>query len=460
MWKAAGNTAGAVQAVSSAVGSVNTIQRSSWRAVPGRQVTDRQFIQGTEMEVYISMKFAQENNRTIPTADKVFALSGRAKAAAKKYGDENVVNASLGALMDDNGKLAVLSSVIDAIRKLEPTDYAEYAPIGGTPEFKEAVKKALFGKYTPEGYVSMCATPGGTGSISNVIMNYSQPGDQILTHDWCWANYKNICSQHGRSLATFQFFDEEGNFNGADLAAKIQEIGSKQDSLVVMINTPAHNPTGYSLSLEDWDAVIEAVNAAPCKVALFMDIAYIDYAGDEDEVRAFLPKLAGVNDNVLPIFGYSASKTLTAYGMRCGAIVCLAKDEETAEEFRRVTEYAARATWSNCNRSAQVVMGKIYSDPELLAKVDAERTVFRDMLLERGRAFEEALNAKGCKCVPFRAGFFVTVACDDPAAICAELEKQNIFCLALARGIRISIAGISKEKCIRTANALGDLLNK
>ena len=81
-----------------------------------------------------------------------------------------------------------------------------------------------------------------------------------------------------------------------------------------MINTPAHNPTGYSLSLNDWGKLISIVNDAPCKVALFLDIAYIDYAGEEDEVRAFLPMLAGLGDNVLPIFGcmpsaYSSSTT-------------------------------------------------------------------------------------------------------------------------------------------------------
>jgi len=406
------------------------------------------------------MKFAHENNRTIPVADKVFALNGRAKAAIAEYGKEDVVNAAVGALLDDNGDLVVLSSVVEAIRTLEPADYGEYAPIGGTPAYKEAVKKALFGKYEPKGEVRVCATPGGTGSITNVIQNYSEPGDKVLTHDWCWANYKNICAQHGRQLETFKFFTEDGGFNAADLKKKAEQVALNQNSLVLMINTPAHNPTGYSLTLDDWKALIEVLNGIRVPVTLFLDVAYIDYAGDEDEVRAFMPLLETLSDNVFVVFGYSASKTLTAYGMRLGAIVCIARDEETAEEFRRVTEYAARATWSNCNRSAQVTMGKIYSDPELLAKVDAERAGYRDMLLERGRAFEQTLNECGAKCVPFSAGFFVTIACDNPDEVCAELEKQNIFCLALAKGVRVSIASISKEKCIKTAKAIAEIMNR
>lgn len=404
------------------------------------------------------MSFIKENGRTIPVADKVFALNGRAKAAIAEKGKDAVVNAAVGALLDDKSDLVVMSSVTEAIRGLAPADYAEYAPITGTPAFKEAVVKALFGNYEPCGHIRMCATPGGTGSITSVIANYSSYGDSVLTHDWCWANYRNIAVSQGRKLRTFRFFKEDGSFDAEDLEKQLSELAAVQDQVVLMINTPAHNPTGYALSLDDWDALIAAVNRTACKVVLFLDIAYIDYAGEEDEVRAFLPKLAELGDHVITIFGYSASKTLTAYGMRLGAIVCMAKNEEDAEEFRRAAEYFARSTWSNCNRAAMVVMGKIYSDPELQAKVDAERRVYRDMLLERGRVFEKTLNDNGVRCVPFTAGFFVTIACDDPAAVCSKLEEQDIFCLALAKGIRVSVASISKEKCVKCAEAIAALL--
>lgn len=404
------------------------------------------------------MIYAKENGRVIPEEDKVFALSGRAKAAIAAKGKEAVINGTVGALLDDEGELVVLSSVAEAIKTLSPKDYAEYAPIGGTPEFKAAAEMALFGSFKPSGEVRVCATPGGTGSLMSVIVNYSEPGDMILTHDWCWANYRNICKENGRDLATFRFFDEEGNFDAPNLKAQIAELAKAQEQIVLMLNTPAHNPTGYSLSLEDWDKVVEILNHAPARIVLFLDVAYIDYAGEDDEVRAFMPKLNELTENTFVVFGYSASKTLTAYGMRCGAIVCLAKSEEAAEEFRKVTEFSARSTWSNCNRSAQVVMGKIYSDPELLKKVSDERKIYRDMLLERGKAFEAALLEEGVRCVPFDAGFFATVETDAAAEVCAKLEEQDIFCLALPKGIRVSVASMSKEKCVKCAKAIAALM--
>lgn len=404
------------------------------------------------------MGFVKVNDRTIPKEDKVFAVSGRAKAAIAEKGKDAVVDATIGALLDDNGDLVVMTSVMEAIGMLKPADYAAYAPIAGVPEFKEAVQKALFADYAPKGHVAVCATPGGTGGLTHAISNYSNIGDEVLTHDWCWANYKGIADEHGRSIKTFRFFDEDGKFDSADLKVKLDELAAKQDQVLLLINTPAHNPTGYSLTDEDWDNVINIVNAASCKVVLFVDIAYIDFAGEPDEVRSFIPKLEGLGDHVLVLFGYSASKTLTAYGMRCGATVCLAKTAAEADEFTKAVGYTSRSTWSNCNRSAQVVMGKIYSDAALCAKVDEERKMYRDMLLERGKVFEQTLRENGTKSVPFTAGFFITIPSDKPDEVCKKLEEQDIFCLALAKGIRVSIASISKEKCVKCAKAIAELM--
>ncbi len=404
------------------------------------------------------MSFVKVNDRTIPKEDKVFAVSGRAKAAIAAKGKDKVVDATIGSLLDDNGDLVVMSSVMEAIGMLKPADYAAYAPIAGVPEFKDAVQKALFEDYKPKGHVAVCATPGGTGGLTHAVVNYTSPGEEILTHDWCWANYKGIADENGRSIKTFRFFDEDGKFDSADLKVKLDELSAKQDQVLLIINTPAHNPTGYSLTNEDWDNVINIVNAASCKVVLFVDIAYIDFAGEPAEVRSFIPKLESLGAHVLVLFGYSASKTLTAYGMRCGATVCLANTAEEAEEFSKAVGYTSRSTWSNCNRSAQVVMGKIYSDDALQAKVDEERRQYRDMLLERGKIFEQTLRENGVKSVPFTAGFFITIPSDKPDEICQKLEQQDIFCLALAKGIRVSIASISKEKCVKCAQAISDLL--
>lgn len=92
------------------------------------------------------MIFAAQNGRTISKEDKIFGINHRAQVRAAQVGKENVINATIGALLDDQGKLIVLSSVDEVFRQLDPEDYAEYAPIGGLAEFREAVKK----RYIPQ----------------------------------------------------------------------------------------------------------------------------------------------------------------------------------------------------------------------------------------------------------------------------------------------------------------------
>mgnify|MGYP000432281613 FL=1 len=393
---------------------------------------------------------ARQNGRNIPQEDKIFGISNRAKKMIAEEGADKVINATIGSLLDDDGRLIVLSSVDKVFRELDPQDYADYAPIGGTPAFREAVKKAAFGSYEPKGFTEAVATPGGTGTLRNVIANYSEPGDKIITSDWHWAPYNTIAGEIGRSVATFELFTADRKFNWESFRETVNGLLESQQSLVVIMNTPAHNPTGYSLTLEDWDNVVRVLTEAAetgKAIALVVDAAYIDFAGDEEEYRRFLPKLEALPENVLPIMAYSLSKTYTLYGTRCGAMICIAKTKEIADEFKRVCEYSSRGSWSNSAKVAQVILSRIYGEPGLLERVNKERAHYREMLIKRGRAFEEEAKKVGLKIVPFDAGFFISIPCSDPDAISAKLEKEGVFIVPLAKGLRVSVASISEDKC-------------
>lgn len=395
---------------------------------------------------------ARKNERNIPLEDKIFGISNRAKKMIAEKGADKVINATIGSLLDDEGNLIVLSSVDKVFRDMDPADYADYAPIGGIPAFREAVKKAAFGSFQPKSFTEAVATPGGTGALRNVMANYSEPGDKIITSDWHWAPYNTIAGEIGRSIETFSLFTDDRKFNYESLKETAVRLLEDQESLVIILNTPAHNPTGYSLTPEDWDKVVGVLTETAQRgkaIALVIDAAYIDFAGDEEEYRKFLPKLEKLPENVLPIIAYSLSKTYTLYGTRCGAMICMAATKDISDEFRRVCEYSSRGSWSNSAKVAQVILSRIYSDESLLLKVNEERAYYRNMLLDRGRAFEEEAAKVDLETVPFDAGFFVSIPCDNPDEISAKLEKQGLFIVPLAKGLRVSVASISEEKCRR-----------
>lgn len=398
-----------------------------------------------------SYKMAEANNRVIPVEDKIFGISQKAKEMAARVGADKVVNATIGSLLDDDGNLVILSSVVEVLKNLTPIDYADYAPIAGTPEFIKSIKKAAFGSFVPKAYTEAVATPGGTGAIRNTIQNYSKRGDQVLTSDWYWSPYSTIAQDIERSITTYTLFDAEGKFNIVSFESRVKELLSKQDDLIIILNTPAHNPTGYSFTLEDWDKIINVVNSAAKdgnkKIILLVDVAYLDYAGDEEEHRKFFPLLDNFPSNILVIIAYSLSKSCTMYGMRSGAMICMTQDKEIADEFKTVCSFSSRGTWSNCNRAAMATLSNIYANEDLLAKVTHERQGYCNMLVERGRTFANAAKEIGLKTVPFEAGFFVTVPCENADEVGLELQKEGIFTVPVGKGLRVSIAAISQERC-------------
>jgi aromatic-amino-acid transaminase len=176
--------------------------------------------------------------------DKIFAANAAAVAAAAKYGKENVTNATIGAILDEDEKLVCLPTVEKVFRSLETNELIAYAPISGLPEYLECVLTAAFGSSRPEGYLAAVATAGGTGAIHHAIWNYMDEGETALCSDWYWGAYKVLCNDMGRNFTTYKMLDENNKFNLPALKEKVTELLSKQDNLLYILNTPAHNPPG------------------------------------------------------------------------------------------------------------------------------------------------------------------------------------------------------------------------
>lgn len=406
------------------------------------------------------MIIANENGRkSIGVPDKLFGVSQKAKERKAELGKDKVIDSTIGVLLDDEGKIVVLDSVMKAIRMLGPEDYAPYAPITGLPEYLEAVKNIVFIDGVPEGcHIRACYTPGGTGAIRHAVSAYTKPGDKILTSDWHWSPYNIIAQEIGREVATYQLFDENKYVNYNSFDAELDKILKVQDETVVIINTPAHNPTGYTFTYADWDNVLSVIKKYKNKkIAVLVDIAYLDFSGDAHEYRGFLNKLVGLPENILPLIAFSASKGYTMYGMRCGAIMCMAPTKEIADEFRDVVSVQSRGSWSNGNRAAMKVIANILENPELYEEVKKEREGWLVKLRRRGTAFVEKAKEVGLDIIPYDSGFFITIPCDNPDEICAKLQEKNLFTVPLSKGIRVSVASNTIDECKRMPEIIKSL---
>jgi len=381
--------------------------------------------------------------------DAIFGLAAKAQEAIKKYGKENVIDSTLGALVDDNGDLVCFKTVYDELKSLPNAKIAAYALVAGQPEFLEAVQEACFREYRPDAYIKAVATPGGTGSARHAIYNYTNPGDAVLVSDWYWKPYATISEEYGRKISFYKLFNDKNEFNIKSFKENFETLLNKQKRLVAVINSPAHNPTGYSLSDEEWDQVIDIMkeNAKneENRIILFVDVAYIDFAANER--RRFFKKFSNLPENILVIVGYSLSKGYTMYGMRQGAAIGISSNKEIAEEFYYSCAHSNRANWSNCNRGAMEVMARITKDPDKFKAYEEEKAKYRTMLQKRAEAFVKASEEVGLEIFPYRDGFFISIPCDNAKEISDKLMEENLFLVPLKLGLRFAVCAVSEEKC-------------
>lgn len=381
--------------------------------------------------------------------DAIFDANQACNEAIKIHGADKVTNATIGVVLDEEGKLATIPTVEKVFRSMEFSDLVAYAPISGLPAYLDAVIDLTFADNKPEGYFGAVATAGGTGAIHHAIANYAERGDAVLTSDWRWGTYDIICNETGKRLETFKLFDDALNFNINDFAVKVDALLKKQKSLLVIINTPAHNPTGYALTDGEWDKVLDVLKAqvsAGKNISLLVDIAYIDFAGEKNTTRAFMNKFSGLPENLFVMISFSMSKSYTFYGQRTGALIGISSREKVIDEFKDVSKYSCRAAWSNVNRGAQALLVKLAADTELIPAYEKQRSALYQMVKRRADVFVEEAKACGLRIVPYKGGFFIAVPADNPAAVCQKLHDDLIFAVPLKLGIRVAACSTSFEK--------------
>lgn len=368
------------------------------------------------------------------------------------------MNATVGSLLHDDGRLAILPTAARAVHEVPAEEWAPYAPIAGTPDFLGAVIQDLFVD-EPEMLASAvaAATPGGSGALRHAIGNYLEPGQSMLTTSFFWGPYQTLCDESDRSLATFTMFDADGKLDTKALDRALTEQIAAQKRALIFINDPCHNPTGYSMTSEEWGAVVERLlaHASSAPVTLLVDTAYFAYAARANP-RAFLKELRPLLGKVGLSFAWSASKTFTHYGLRVGAIVACVPDEKERASTEAAFSYSCRGTWSNCTRGGMRAITRLLTDPAMAKSSDAERAELKALLGARVTAFNHAAQAKGLKYPRYEGGFFVTVFADDAHERALRMKEKGVFVVPAKGALRVALCSVAEKDVPRLVDALAE----
>ena len=419
--------------------------------------------------------FLNTFSQTKVGSDTIFSWWARYQEAVASGHD--AVNGTLGALLENNGELAINHVVDKVVRESPPIEISAYAPLKGLPAFLDLAITLALGDVREElESIGMNATstasPGGSGALSLAAANFAERGDKILLRDRHWGPYDGFLAGCDLGIATYPLLpskDVEGSFLDLDsLQKELANLCNSQSKVMSWLNDPAHNPTGLSLTEQDRSNFLKCFiesSLANQEVShtLLIDAAYHLYSGQPhgwaDTICQLLHDGISWPDNLLVTFAISLSKSHTIYGLRTGALVTIHPDKQVIDRITTVMGVTGRQTWSATSRLAQYAVSQIHSDEELANNWDEERERLQNLLEERRELFIQECDKLGVPINPTHDGFFAWLDCEDSVSIANECAKNHVYLVPLDGGVRIGLCAIPTDKIARVAQALSQSLS-
>jgi aromatic-amino-acid transaminase len=404
------------------------------------------------------MAFLIPSRLTRPGDDPIFALNTQARARA--LSGEKIINATVGALLDDEGRIATLEGVVEALKSTPAAVGAAYAPIAGNADFLRGVTSDLLGSRPEAKWVASVATPGGTGALRHAIANMIEPQQALLTTSFYWSPYKTLADESDRELATFRMFDESGALDIGAFRAELEKLLAAQGRALVLLNSPCHNPTGYSFDEGEWRALRTAIEELSDRgpIAVCLDIAYARFGAQPLDIM--LDQMLRLAPRALPMFAWSSSKTFLQYGLRVGALVAVHPDDDERRRLQNALSYSCRGTWSNVNAGGMAGLARVLAEPELAARVDRERAAWVDVLSRRVARFNQLAKAAGLEYPRYDGGFFTTVFTADAFGAAERLKADGVFVVPQQGALRVALCSVAERDIERLVGSIAASLSK
>lgn len=378
---------------------------------------------------------------TRSSGDLIMQINSEANKQKSK--GKKVINGSIGMLFDDDSSLASFSVVDEYLKKNIKEDSKKYDSIIGNNRFQEAIISWLFhNNDLKDRYCDVIGTMGATGALAVINKCFINNDEAIILPSIRWGNYDSIAYENNNKVMIYNLF-KDGVFDIDSLKEQVNESCLIYKRAVVLINDPCQNPSGYSLSNEEWDEILSflKMKSKEYPIVLVDDIAYLNFY--RNSYRDVFQKLIDASsDRLLVTICFSSSKTLQIYGLRGGALITLTSSKEVHEDILGVTKIYCRSTWSSPNHLATNVMGELFLNESTRNAILKELAYYRDLLYKRAEIFIQEAKRIDLNTCPYKGGFFIFIEVDNNIIVAERLMKKGLFIVPMSGGIRISIASI------------------
>lgn len=323
--------------------------------------------------------------------DAILGLTEQFKADA----NPKKVNLGVGVYQNEQGVLPLLRCVEEAERRLVEHPKAKgYLSIDGLPTYDTDVRELVFGAGSPlleEGRVVTVQALGGTGALKlgADFLRQVSPEAKVLISTPSWENHQALFTRAGFTVEKYRYYDAAAK--GVDVEGMLADLRAAEPGTIVVLHACCHNPTGYDLTADQWQQVIDAVLEA--QLTPFLDMAYQGFSEGIDEdgavIRAFAERVPNF------FVSTSFSKSFSLYGERVGGLSIVCSDSDEAARVLSQVKIVIRTNYSNPPTHGAALVETVLGDPQLREQWVEELGQMRDRIKSMRSALVEGLRRAG-----------------------------------------------------------------
>ncbi|MXX89521.1 MAG: aspartate/tyrosine/aromatic aminotransferase [Boseongicola sp. SB0677_bin_26] len=364
------------------------------------------------------------------------------------------IDLGVGVYRNADGVTPVMRAVKAAERRLvEAQETKAYTSLNGDPAFCGAMRDLLLKDSVGKERVAIAAEPGGTGAIRQglELMRYADRAATAWLSSPTWPNHLTIARYLGVPMREYRYFDDATC--DVDFAGMIEDLEDAKSGDLVLVHGCCHNPTGASLTAEQWQALAELL--ARTGAIPFIDIAYQGFGDGLDEDAFGTRLLASRMPEML--IAASCSKNFGVYRERTGVLVAIVPDAGSKPRVQDTLAFLNRQNFSFPPDHGARVVQMILDDPGLRADWQAELEEVRNgMLGLRDRLASELRlrsNSERFDFITRHRGMFSRIGAT-PEQVLELRESHGIY---MVGDSRINVAGLNSDTVPVLAQAIVDV---
>ena len=362
----------------------------------------------------------------------------------------------VGVYKDAQGLTPIPEAVkIAEARLVESQDTKTYIGGHGNPLFGKVINELVLGadsKLLAEQRAGATQTPGGTGALRLAADFIAQclPGKGVWLSNPTWPIHETIFAAAGVKASHYPYV---GSDNRLDVEAMLAVLNEVPKGDVVLLHACCHNPTGFDLSHDDWQRVLDVVRSRD--LLPLIDFAYQGF-GDGLEQDAWSTRLFAAELPELLITS-SCSKNFGLYRDRTGALIVCAKSADKLIDIRSQLANIARNLWSTPPDHGAAVVATILADPELKARWADEVEAMRLRIAQLRSGLVEALEPHGLRerfaHIGVQRGMFSYTGLS-PEQVKNLRDHHSVYMVSSGRA---NVAGIDATRLALLADAIADV---